>query len=88
MATQAKKLDRVKREGISSMQINDLALKLAMAVCRWRKVDSYVADVGWTRENEGEWDDCRAMMSDLADEVLSMFGKTFDDVVADWNSDG
>ena len=82
MTTQAKKLGRVKRKNVSSVQVNDLALKLATAVCKWRKVDSNVADVGWTRENEGEWDECRAVMSDLADEVLSVFGKTFDDVVA------
>ena len=82
MTTQAKKLGRVKRKNVSSVQVNDLALKLATADCKWRKVDSNVADVGWTRENEGEWDECRAVMSDLADEVICVFGKTFDDVVA------
>ena len=82
MTKQANKLGCVKRKTVSSVPVNDLALKLATAVCKWRKVDSNVADVGWTRENEGEWDECRAVMSDLADEVLSVFGKTFDEVVA------
>ena len=52
--------------------VDDLAWRLATAVRTWAAVDSDVASVGWTRTNEGKWDDCRCEMINLADEILAM----------------
>lgn len=57
---------------MKNSDIKVLARKLATAVHKWAEVDSNVADVGWTRENEGKWDDCRSAMIGLADEVLAL----------------
>lgn len=57
---------------MKSHDIGDMARQLATAVRKWAEVDSNVADVGWTRTNEGKWDDCRCEMINLADEVLAM----------------
>ena len=57
----------MKAENIAS-----LARQLATAVKEWAKVDSNVADVGWTKANEWKWDDCRDVMTELADKVLTL----------------
>lgn len=57
----------MKTENIAS-----LARQLATAVKEWAKVDSNVADVGWTKANEWKWDDCRDVMIELADKVLAL----------------
>ena len=57
----------MKTENIAS-----LARQLATAVKEWAKVDSNVADVGWTKANEWKWDDCRDAMTELADKVLAL----------------
>ena len=51
-----------------------LALKLAKAVNAWADIDQDVADQGWTKENEGVWDDRRNEMLDLADEIYKANG--------------
>ena len=51
-----------------------LALKLAKAVNAWADCDQDVADQGWTKENEGVWDDRRNEMLDLADEIYKANG--------------
>ena len=57
---------------MKSKNIEALANRLAIAVKEWAKVDSNVADVGWTKANEWKWDDCRDAMTGLADKVLAM----------------
>lgn len=59
-------------KSMKANSIETLALQLATAVKEWAKVDSHVADVGWTKENEWKWDDCRDVMTDLADRVLAL----------------
>lgn len=59
-------------KAMKTNNIETLAMQLATAVKEWAKVDSNVADVGWTKENEWKWDDCRDVMTDLADKVLAL----------------
>ena len=51
-----------------------LALKLAKAVNAWADIDECVADQGWTKENEGVWDDRRNAMLDLTDRIYKVNG--------------
>ena len=57
---------------MKSKNIEALARQLATAVTEWAKVDSNVAEVGWTKANEWKWDDCRDVMTELADKVLAL----------------
>lgn len=54
--------------------------KLLDALDAWRVVDNDVADNGWTRENEGAWDDAKARMIALADEVRNVISDNGDNL--------
>ena len=62
---------KIERQSIAD---GGLALKLAKAVNAWVEIDEDVADHGWTKENEGIWDERRNEMLDLADRIYKVNG--------------